>query len=91
MPTFEAAKSYTSLYLSMSSYREDGISGGIFVRGHEKVNHRKLVMQALTVNGRRIYPFDKGLHMYEGGLYHPPFDTLKNCASIYDMKLKLYR
>ena len=32
--------------------------------------------QWLKVNGRRIYPFNKGLRIYGGG-YHPPFDTLK--------------
>ena len=26
---------------------------------------------------------------FMGGVYHPPFDTLKNCTSIYDMKLNL--
>ena len=42
------------------------------------------------VNGRRIYPFNKGLRIYGGG-YHPPFNTLKKCTSAYDMNLKLYR
>ena len=42
-----------------------------------------------TFNGRRIYPFNKGLRIY-GGVYHPPFDTLKKGTSAYDMNLKLY-
>ena len=37
----------------------------------------------LTVN--------KGLRIYGGGVYHPPFDTLKNGTSTNDIKLKLYR
>ena len=49
-----------------------------------KVNMQKLL------NWRRIYPFNKGLRIY-GGMYHPPFDTLKKCTSTYDMNLKLYR
>ena len=28
---------------------------------------------------------------FMGGVYHPPFDTLKKCTSAYDMNLKLYR
>ena len=44
----------------------------------------------LFFNGRRIYPFDKGLRIY-GGVYHPPFDTLKIGTSTDDIKLKLYR
>ena len=44
----------------------------------------------LTLNGRRIYPFNKGLRIY-GGVYHPPFDTLKIGTSTDDIKLKLYR
>ena len=28
---------------------------------------------------------------FMGGVYHPPFDTLKISTSTYDMKLKLYR
>ena len=43
-----------------------------------------------VLNGRRIYPFNKGLQIYEG-VHHPPFDTLKKCTSTYDMNLKLYR
>ena len=43
----------------------------------------------LPLNGRRIYPFNKGLPIYGGG-YQPPFDTIKNCTSTYDMELKLY-
>ena len=27
---------------------------------------------------------------FMGGVYHPPFDTLKKCTSAYDMNLKLY-
>ena len=46
--------------------------------------------QKMNFNGRRIYPFNKGLRIY-GGVYHPPFDTLKKCTSAYDMNLKLYR
>ena len=46
--------------------------------------------QFLTLNGRRIYPFNKGLRIY-GGVYHPPFDTLKIGTSTDDIKLKLYR
>ena len=42
------------------------------------------------LNGRRIYPFNKGLRIY-GGVYHPPFDTLKIGTSTDDIKLKLYR
>ena len=42
------------------------------------------------LNGRRIYPFNKGLQIY-GGVYHPPFDTFKKCTFAYDMNLKLYR
>ena len=41
-------------------------------------------------NGRRIYPFNKGLRIY-GGVYHPPFDTLKKCTFAYDMNMKHYR
>ena len=44
----------------------------------------------VRINGRRIYPFNKGLRIY-GGVYHLPFDTLKKCTSAYDMNLKLYR
>ena len=43
-----------------------------------------------TINGRGIYPFNKGLRIY-GKVYHPPFHALKKCTSTYDMKLKLYR
>ena len=28
---------------------------------------------------------------FMGGVYHPPFDTLKIRTSTYDMKLKFYR
>ena len=28
---------------------------------------------------------------FMGGVYHPPFDTLKKCTFAYDMNLKLYR
>ena len=42
------------------------------------------------INGRRIYPFNKGLRIYEGGV-PPPFDTLKISTFTYDMKLKIYR
>ena len=42
------------------------------------------------INGRRIYPFNKGLRIY-GGVYHPPFDTSKIGTSTDDIKLKLYR
>ena len=42
-------------------------------------------------NGRMIYPFNKGLRIYGGGVYHPPFDTLKIGTSTNDIKLKLYR
>ena len=45
----------------------------------------------LMVNGRRIYTFNKGLRIYGGGGYHPPFDTLKIGTSTDDIKLKLYR
>ena len=41
-------------------------------------------------NGRRIYPFNKGLRIY-GGVYHPPFDTFEISTSTDDIKLKLYR
>ena len=44
----------------------------------------------ILFNGRRIYPFNKGLRIY-GGVYHPPFDTLKSGTSTDDIKLKLYR
>ena len=37
------------------------------------------------INGRRIYPFNKGLRIYGGGVYHPPFDTLKINTSTDDM------
>ena len=40
-------------------------------------------------NGRRIYPFNKGLRIY-GGVYQPPFDTLKIGTSTDDIELKLY-
>ena len=43
------------------------------------------------INGRRIYPFNKGLRIYGGGVYHPPFDTLNIGTSTDDIKLKLYR
>ena len=42
------------------------------------------------LNGRRIYPFNKGLRIYGGGV-PPPFDTLKIGTSTDDIKLKLYR
>ena len=44
----------------------------------------------VEINGRRIYPFNKGLRIY-GGVYHPPFDKLKIGTSTDDIKLKLYR
>ena len=44
----------------------------------------------MDLNGRRIYPFNKGLRIY-GGVYHPPFDTLNSGTSTDDIKLKLYR
>ena len=28
---------------------------------------------------------------FMGGVYHPPFDTLKIITSTYDMKIKLYK
>ena len=43
-----------------------------------------------SINGRRIYPFNKGLRIY-GGVYHPPFYTLKIGTFTDDIKLKLYR
>ena len=42
------------------------------------------------LNGRRIYPFNKGLRIYRG-VYHLPFDTSKISTSTDDIKLKLYR
>ena len=50
-----------------------------------------LVKDFAFFNGRRIYPFNKGLRIYGGGVYHPPFDTLKIGTSTDDIKLKLYR
>ena len=44
----------------------------------------------LIINERRIYPFNQGLRIY-GGVYHPPFNTLKIGISTDDIKLKLYR
>ena len=38
----------------------------------------------LWLNGRRIYPFNKGLRIYGGGVYHPPFDTLKVSIATYE-------
>ena len=38
-----------------------------------------------------LYQNTNGRRIYEGGVYHPPFDTLKICISTCDMKLKLYR
>ena len=35
-------------------------------------------------------PLTRG-YGFMGGVYHPPFDTLKKCTSAYDMNLKLYR
>ena len=43
-----------------------------------------------SINGRRIFPFNKGLRIY-GGVYYPSFDTLKIGTSTDDIKLKLYR
>ena len=40
------------------------------------------------LNGRRIYPFNKGLRIYEGGV-PPPFDTLEIGTSTDDIKLTL--
>ena len=40
----------------------------------------------LLINGRRIYPFNKGLRIY-GGVCQPPFDTLKIGTSTHDIKL----
>ena len=54
------------------------------VKGSHVIRNRK----DLDFNGRRIYPFNKGLRIY-GGVYHP-FDTLKKCTFAYDMNLKLY-
>ena len=39
-----------------------------------------------SINGRRIFPFNKGLRIY-GGVYYPSFDTLKIHTSTYDTKL----
>ena len=53
-------------------------------------NFEKFPAKISSLNGRRIYPFNKGLRIY-GGVYHPPFDTLKIGTSTDDIKLKLYR
>ena len=40
--------------------------------------------------GEGFILFNKGLRIY-GGVYHPPFDTLKIGTYTDDIKLKLYR
>ena len=44
-------------------------------------------MKPKITDERGIYPFNKGLRIYEGGV-PPPFDTLKNVLLL-DIKLKL--
>ena len=44
-----------------------------------------------SINGRRIYPFNKKSQIYWGEGVPPPFDTLKISTCTYDIKLKLYR
>ena len=56
----------------------------IFKRNFEQEVYKSVL------NGRRIYPFNMGLRIY-GGVYHPPFDTLKIGTSTDDIKLKFYR
>ena len=41
----------------------------------KKFHHDKM-SKGHQINGRRIYPFSKGLRIYEG-VHHSPFDTLK--------------
>ena len=57
----------------------------------ENILSKILRSKMMRLNGRRIYPFNKGLRNYKGGVYHPPFDTLKIGTSTNDIKLKLYR
>ena len=57
---------------------------------HLHLKRTWMTSSQFTFNGRRIYPFNKGLRIY-GGVYHPPFDTLKIGTSTDDIKLKLYR
>ena len=45
---------------------------------------------ARNINGRRIYPFNKGLQIYRW-VHHHTFDMLKIGTSTNDIKLKLYR
>ena len=52
---------------------------------------QNIYVSTIDLNGRRIHPFNKGLRIYGGGVYHPPFDTLKVGTSTDDIKLKLYR
>ena len=49
------------------------------------VNNGCQKMLNFNINGRRIYPFNKGLRIYEG------VDTLKIGTSSNDIKLKIYR
>ena len=54
------------------------------------IDHIGPVTVTPTNSGRRIYLFNKGLRIF-GGMFLPPFDTLKKCTFAYDMNLKLYR
>ena len=39
--------------------------------------YTKFQVDAKCFNGRKIYPFNKGLQIY-WGVYHPPFVHIKN-------------
>ena len=64
---------------------------GIFSqRNSEKLYIFWQTSENRNINGRRIYPFNKGLGIYRG-VYHPPFDTLKIGTYTDDIELNLYR
>ena len=72
--SMELAPGYSTndFMLAYSSYvSQRGEPGFVHSdRGTQLVSAQKLL------NGRRIYPFNKGLRIY-GGVYHPHFDLLK--------------
>ena len=45
----------------------------------------------INLMGEGFILLTRGYGFMGGGVYHPPFDTLKNGTSTDDIKLKLYR
>ena len=49
------------------------------------------IFEAINLMGEGFILLTRGYGFMGGGVYHPPFDTLKIGTSTDDIKLKLYR